>query len=96
LFPKDDPLSLPPLPVLRWTAARKAAVLLALTARVITTAEACRRYGLSEEELAQWFAVFKRYGLPGLRTTRLQRLRSGFALPRQQRRGRPRRPPPDK
>ena len=54
---------------------RKAAVVAAVRAGVITFEEACRRYELSEEELLSWQRAFEVYGLPGLRTTRIQSYR---------------------
>ena len=51
---------------------RKAAVVAAVSAGVITVEEACRRYQLSEEEFVSWQQAFERFGLQGLRTTRIQ------------------------
>jgi hypothetical protein len=51
---------------------RKAAVVVAVTAGVITVEEACRRYQLCEEELVSWQQAFEAFGLQGLRTTRTQ------------------------
>lgn len=51
---------------LRWTAARKAAVVLALRQGTITKSEACDHYMLSPEELAGWEAAFRRQGIRGL------------------------------
>jgi hypothetical protein len=45
---------LPPLTTKRWVARRKAAVVAAVRAGVITVDEACRRYQLSEEEFLAW------------------------------------------
>jgi transposase-like protein len=85
----EDPPQPPRPPIRRWTPPLKAAVLLAVTAGVITTAEACRRYELSEDELAQWLAAFKLRGVPGLRVTR----KPAPQPFKERRRGRPRRPP---
>ena len=54
---------------------RKAAVVAAVSAGVITVKEACRRYQLSEEEFVSWQQAFERFGLQGLRTTRIQAYR---------------------
>ena len=54
---------------------RKGAVVAAVRAGVITLEEACRRYQLSEEEFLAWQRAFEAYGLPGLRTTRIQSYR---------------------
>jgi Protein of unknown function (DUF1153) len=60
-------LVLPPPDTLRWSSRRKAAVVVATRTGVITREEACRRYTLSEEELAGWETAFDRSGIPGLR-----------------------------
>jgi hypothetical protein len=72
---------LPP-PDTRWLPRRKAAVVLAIRSGIISREEACRRYTMSLEEFAAWEAALDRYGVPGLRSTRLQtyrhaRLREG-------------------
>ena len=51
---------------------RKAAVVAAVSAGMITVEEACRRYQLSEEEFVAWQQAFEAFGLRGLRTTRIQ------------------------
>lgn len=56
----------------RWIPRRKAMVVTALNEGEITFEEACRRYGLSPDELAGWISSFERYGVPGLRATRVQ------------------------
>ena len=60
-------LVLPPPDTIRWSSRRKAAVVVATRAGVITREEACRRYTLSEEELTAWETAFDRCGIPGLR-----------------------------
>lgn len=67
---------LPPANTKRWVVRRKAAVLAAIRGGDLTIEEACRHYGLSEEELLSWQRAFDAYGLPGLRATRLQSYRS--------------------
>ena len=67
--PKDA--ALPPPDTKRWVVRRKAAVVAAVRADVITLKEACRRYQLSEEEFLAWQRAFEAHGLPGLRTTRI-------------------------
>ena len=67
---------LPPPDTKRWVVRRKAAVVVAVRAGVITVEEACRRYQLSEEEFLAWQRAFETYGLPGLRTTRMQNYRN--------------------
>ena len=65
-------LTLPASDTKRWSSRRKAAIIVALRTGTITREEACRRYRLSEEELASWEAAFDRSGIPGLLVTRLQ------------------------
>ena len=60
---------LPPADTKRWSSRRKAAVIVATRAAVITREEACRRYMLSDEELAGWEIAFDRSGIRGLRIT---------------------------
>ena len=67
---------LPPPDTKRWVVRRKAAVVAAVRAGVITVEEACRRYQLSEEEFLAWQHAFEAYGLPGLRTTRIKSYRN--------------------
>jgi hypothetical protein len=60
----------------RWVARRKAAVVAAVNGGLLTEAEACRIYDLSEEELESWRGAVARHGVNALRTTALQRYRS--------------------
>ena len=66
---------LPPPDIKRWTFRRKAAVVTAVANGALTREEACRRYQLSEEEFLSWQRAFEAFGLPGLRSTRLQQYR---------------------
>jgi hypothetical protein len=59
----DNP-DLPLRDVRYWTAQRKVAVILAIHNKVITVWDACERYDLSAEELAEW----ERRLVPGTRT----------------------------
>ena len=56
-----------PFTITRWTANRKAAVVRAVANGVISFDEACRRYGLSSEELLGWSDKLGNYGLDGLK-----------------------------
>ena len=60
----------------RWVIRRKAIVVAAVRAGVISLEEACRRYTLSIEEFLAWQRLVDSHGLPGLRVTRLQDYRS--------------------
>ena len=59
----------------RWVASRKAAVVRAVGAGLISSAEALRFYSLSEEELQAWRDAVVRHGEAALRATALQRYR---------------------
>jgi Protein of unknown function (DUF1153) len=56
----------------RWVVRRKAVVVQAVRTGSISLQEACRRYNLSIEEFLAWQRAIERYGIPGLRVTRLQ------------------------
>ena len=69
------PRSIPDLPspdTKRWVVRRKAVVVQAVRSGSISLQEACRRYNLSVEEFLAWQRAIERYGIPGLRVTRLQ------------------------
>lgn len=68
--------SLPPANTKRWVIRRKAEVVAAVRAGVISLEDACRRYTLSVEEFLSWQRLVDSHGLPGLRVTRLQDYRS--------------------
>jgi transposase-like protein len=55
----------------RWTAQRKAAVIRAICRKVISVWDACERYDLSAAELAEWKRDLDRFGIPGLRSTKI-------------------------
>ena len=66
---------LPPLETRRWVARRKAQVVAAVRAGLLTLEDACERYNLSSEEFASWERAIDRHGVGALRVTRLQQLR---------------------
>ena len=67
-----DLKKLPPSDTKRWVVRRKAAVVQAVRDGSISLRDACRRYTLSREEFLAWEHAVDRYGVPGLRVTRLQ------------------------
>ena len=71
-------IDLPPTDTKRWVARRKAAVLAAIEAGVLTRVEACARYHISEVELRLWERAVRCAGVPGLRVTRVQIYRPVF------------------
>ena len=73
--PIEFDAALPELPspdTKRWVVRRKAVVVHAVRSGLISLQEACRRYNLSVEEFLAWQRAIERYGVPGLRVTRLQ------------------------
>jgi Protein of unknown function (DUF1153) len=56
----------------RWTIRRKAALLEAVRSGMLSLEKASQRYALSLEELRTWERNFDRYGVYGLRATRVQ------------------------
>jgi len=78
----DD--ELPPPDTKRWIARRKAAVVSAVSSGAIGREEARRRYQLSEEEFLTWERAIQSYGVPGLRSTRVQIYKHSQRLKRAQ------------
>jgi hypothetical protein len=72
LLTLDD---LPPPNTQRWVARRKAEVVAAVRAGLLSLEDACRRYHLSTEEFMAWQAAIDKHGLGGLRVTRIQDFR---------------------
>ena len=58
---------------------RKAEVVLAVQGGLITPSKVCERYCMSIEELWSWERLIDRYGVQGLRVTRLQEYRRPIA-----------------
>jgi len=52
----------------RWTAKRKAAVMLEVLRNQTSGVDACRKYGIKQSELASWTQQFLSSGENGLRT----------------------------
>jgi hypothetical protein len=76
--PTGAPLTLSDLPpenTQRWVIRRKAEVVAAVRGGLLTFDDACERYKLTSEEFAGWQQAIDRYGLAGLRTTRIQQYR---------------------
>jgi hypothetical protein len=73
--PSGRPLTLEDLPppnTRRWVSRRKAEVVAAVRAGLLTLEEACQRYNLSVEEFLSWQRLIESHGVAGLRATRLQ------------------------
>ena len=66
---------LPPANTKRWVASRKAAVVTAVKAGLITIDEVCVRYNLSVEEFLSWQEKIEKHGVRALHVTKLQDFR---------------------
>jgi hypothetical protein len=78
LGPDGSPLTIANLPApgtTRWVIRRKAEVVAAVRGGLLSLEEACSRYILTVEEFLAWQRSIDRYGLAGLRTTRIQEYR---------------------
>ena len=76
--PTGAPLTLsdlPPANTQRWVIRRKAEVVAAVRGGLLTLEEACERYRLTTDEFLSWQQSIDRWGMPGLRTTRIQQSR---------------------
>ncbi len=62
--------SVPAVTTTRWIPRRKAQVVRAIEAGLLSCEEARRLYRLSEEELESWQRALRQVGEPGLRVTR--------------------------
>lgn len=67
---------LPPTDTRRWVIRRKAEVVAAVRGGLLNLEAACERYGISEEEFDTWTRAIDRFGIQGLRTTRIQKYRA--------------------
>lgn len=73
--PNGSPLTLadlPPISTRRWVSRRKAEVVAAVRGGLLSQDEACKRYNLTTEEFDSWQNALDRFGLPGLRATRIR------------------------
>jgi hypothetical protein len=59
----------------RWVIRRKAEVVFAVHAGLLSLGEACTRYRLTVEEFSSWQSAIEKHGLLGLRATRVQQYR---------------------
>jgi hypothetical protein len=77
--PDGSPLTLadlPPKNTKRWVIRRKAEVVAAVRGGLLSLDEACKRYTLTVEEFLAWQRSIDRFGLAGLRATRVQQYRN--------------------
>jgi len=72
---RGEPLSkadLPPADTARWTASKKANVVIAIRSGLLSLEEAERKYMLSTEELMSWKSAYDARGIEGLKATKLR------------------------
>jgi hypothetical protein len=68
---------LPPSTTKRWVIGRKADIVAAVRGGLISTEDACARYGMTPEEFQSWCRAVETFGPKGLRVTRVQDYRQG-------------------
>jgi len=66
---------LPPAGTTRWVASRKALVVRAVEAGLLSTEEACATFKLCEEELNDWIDKARDHGEAALKATSVQKYR---------------------
>ncbi|PVA12056.1 DUF1153 domain-containing protein [Pelagivirga sediminicola] len=66
---------LPPADTMRWVASRKLAVVRGVLYGLVTQAEACARYQLSDEEFAEWVRAVSLHGEDALKATAVKMYR---------------------
>ena len=67
---------LPPVGTTRWVASRKAIIVKAVDAGLISSEEAIRTYELSDEELESWRLAVATHGETALKATAVQQFRN--------------------
>ena len=76
--PDGSPLTiadLPPMNTRRWVIRRKAEVVAAVRGGLLSLDDALMRYRLTAEEFLAWQKAIDKWGMQGLRTTRIQSYR---------------------
>ena len=76
--PDGSPLTiadLPPTSTRRWVIRRKAEVVAAVRGGLISLEDALAKYRLTAEEFMAWQKAIDKWGMQGLRTTRIQSYR---------------------
>ena len=66
---------LPPASTRRWVASRKAAVVRGVLYGLISQEAALSKYGISEDEFAEWVRAVSTHGEEALKATALQKYR---------------------
>ena len=75
----DGVLGMAPLPhpsagktEIRWSFGRKAQLIFGIRDNSFTAAEACAAWNLTPEEIESWCRRYRRWGLDGLKSSRVQ------------------------
>ena len=71
-WPETEPIPELPSPTQRWTSRRKAIVIKAVRGGWVPIEDLCEVYNISVDEFLAWERDIDRYGVHGLRSTRLQ------------------------
>ena len=66
---------LPSVNTKRWVARRKATLVTAVAAGMLSREEALEMYGISSEEFESWIRAMTSHGRSGLRVTKIQEYR---------------------
>ena len=77
--PTGTPLTLrdlPPVNTDRWVIRRKAEVVAAVRGGLLSLADALARYRLAAADFLAWQKAIDKWGMQGLRTTRIQHYRN--------------------
>ena len=67
---------LPPPDTTRWVPRRKARVVAAVEGGLIGADEALERYDITDEEFDLWKSALHRFGMRGLRVTKINQVRT--------------------
>ena len=79
--PDGEKLTIADLPspeTRRWVPRRKARVVAAVEGGLITAEDAFAKYDITEEEYDCWKAAMSKFGMRGLRVTKLNQVRSAI------------------
>ncbi len=77
--PDGEKMTISDLPapdITRWVPRRKARVVAAVEGGLITAQHAFERYNITEEEYDCWKSALSRFGMRGLRVTKINHLRA--------------------
>lgn len=79
VFAQAEGIDLPDPTIRRWVPRRKVQVVAAVRFGILSETEACERYNLTPEEFQSWRNLATRFGVNGVRATRVQHYRTVVA-----------------